>query len=339
MEGVSLFDLGNVKLQSGITLPDAKMAYKTFGSLNAAKDNVIVYPTWYSGFVANNEWLIGKDKALNPDKYFIIVPCPLGNGQSSSPSNTPEPFNQSRFPHVSLYDNVSFQHRLVESFGISKIKLVTGWSMGAQQTFQWASLYPDMVERCAPFAGSAKTAPHNFVFLEGVKAGIITDDAWKNGWYDVQPKKGLRSVGRIYAGWGLTQRFYKEELWRNHGFASLEDFLVGFWEGFFLQRDANNLLAMLWSWQHADISANDVYNGDLQKALGAITARSTVLSPTTDLYFPLEDNAWEVAQMTNAKGGAKHVEITGAYGHFAGGGLCDEDTACIDKEIQLLLDN
>lgn len=339
MEGVSLFDLGDVKLQCGITLPSAKMAYKTFGKLSDAKDNVIVYPTWYSGFIENNEWLIGADKALNPDKYFIIVPCPLGNGQSSSPSNMPEPFNKARFPKVSLYDNVTCQHRLVTSFGIEKVKLVTGWSMGAQQTFQWASLYPDMVERMAPFAGSAKTAPHNFVFLEGVKAGIITDVAWKEGWYDEQPKKGLRSVGRIYAGWGLTQRFYKEELWRNHGFASLEDFLVGFWERFFLLRDANNMLAMLSTWQNADISANEVFNGDLEKALGAIKARSTVMSPTTDLYFPLEDNAWEVKQMTAAAGGAKHAEITGAYGHFAGGGLCDADTAFIDNELKLLLDS
>jgi len=338
MEGVSLFKLGDVKLQCGMTLPDATLAYKTWGKLNAAKDNVIVYPSWYSGFISDNEWLIGTDKALNPEKYFIIVPCALGNGQSSSPSNTPQPFDRSRFPKVSLYDNVMQQHRLVTSFGIEKIKLVTGWSMGGQQTFQWASLFPDMVERAAPFCASTKTAPHNFVFLEGVKAGIITDAAWNGGWYDEEPTRGLRSVGRIYAGWGLTQGFYKEELWREHGFASLEDFLVGFWEKFFLLRDANNMLAMLSTWQNADISANHLYNGDHKKALGAIKARITVLSPARDLYFPIEDNAWEVKQMTNALGGAKHVEIPGHYGHFAGGGLCDADTACIDAELRKLLD-
>jgi len=336
MAGVSLFSLGNVQLQCGKTLPDASLAYKTYGTLNAAKDNVIVYPSWYSGFIADNEWLIGEGKALDPAKYFIIVPCALGNGQSSAPSNTPEPFNGPRFPNISLYDNITLQHRLVTSFGIEKIKLVTGWSMGAQQTFQWGSLYPDMVERIAPFCGSAKTSPHNFVFLEGVKAGIITDVAWKEGWYDEQPKRGLRSVGRIYAGWGLTQPFYKQELWRGMGFASLEDFLVGFWERFFLLRDANNMLAMLWSWQNADISANHLYNGDIKKALGAIKAKSVVLSPTTDLYFPIEDNAWEVEQMTGAAA-VKHVEIPGAFGHFAGGGLCDADTAVIDKELKELL--
>ena len=93
---------------------------------------------WLTRLMALWMLIIGTDKALNPDKYFIIVPCALGNGQSSSPSNTPEPYDRARFPNVTLYDNVTLQHRLItELFGISKVKLVTGWSMGAQQTFQW----------------------------------------------------------------------------------------------------------------------------------------------------------------------------------------------------------
>lgn len=336
---LSVHDLGDVKLQCGLTLPDAKLAYKTYGTLNNDKNNVIVYPTWYSGFHLDNEWLIGTDKALDPTKYFIIVPCALGNGQSSSPSNTPEPYNQRRFPNISLYDNVVCQHKLVtEVFGIENIKLVTGWSMGAQQTFQWGSLYPEMVERIAPFCGSAKTSPHNFVFLEGVKAGITTDRSWENGFYTNQPKQGLRSVGRIYAGWGLSQPFYLKEEWRQMGFNSLEDFLIGFWEKFFLLRDANNLLAMLWTWQNADISNNHLYNGDIKKALAGIKARSVVMSPSIDLYFPKEDNAWEVKQMVNAAS-IEHVEIPGVYGHFAGGGISATDTDFIDNQLKLLLDS
>jgi homoserine O-acetyltransferase len=149
--------------------------------------------------------------------------------------------------------------------------------MGAQQTYQWGCLFPEMVERIAPFCGSAKTAPHNFVFLEGVKAGLITDAAFEDGWYDSPPKKGLRAVGRVYSGWGLSQPFYQQELWRKLGFNSLEDFLVGFWEGFFLKRDANNLLAMLWTWQNADISANPVFDGDFEKALAAIKAPAMIM--------------------------------------------------------------
>lgn len=329
-----IYDLGDVVLQRGATLRNAKLAYKTYGTLNADKRNVIVYPTWYSGQHYDNEWLIGEGMALDPGKYFIIVPNMLGNGLSSSPSNTPAPYDRARFPQVTLYDNVTLQHRLVtEQFGIAHIKLVVGWSMGAQQTNQWGCLYPEMVERIAPFCGSAKTAAHNIVFLEGVKAALTSDAAWKGGWYDNPPTTGLRAVGRVYAGWGMSQPFYRQELWRSMGYSSLEDFLVAFWEGFFLPKDANNLLAMLWSWQHGDISDNPVFQGDFNKALAAIKARAVVMPGETDLYFPAADNAWEVERMPNAV----CRPIPGAWGHFAGGGANPVDTQFIDSQLKELL--
>ena len=139
MNDHELFELGDVVLQEGATLRDAKLAYKTYGTLNDDKSNAIVYPTWYSGRHWENEWLIGEGMALDPTEYFIIVPNMLGNGLSSSPSNTPPPYDKARFPRVTVYDNVSVQHRLVtEHFGIEKLLLVTGWSMGGGQTYQWA---------------------------------------------------------------------------------------------------------------------------------------------------------------------------------------------------------
>ena len=97
-------------------------------------------------------------------------------------------------------------------------------------------------------------------------------------------------MGRVYAGWGLSQAFYREEVWRPIGFSSLEDFLIGSWEANFRRRDANDLLAMLWTWQHADISANELYGRDLDRALGAITADAIVMPCETDLYFTVEDS-------------------------------------------------
>src|SRR5829696_9173526 len=124
MVDYEIFELGDVQLQLGATLRDAKLAYKTYGTFDQAKNNVIVYPTWYSGQHYDNEWLIGDGMALDPAKYFIIVPNMLGNGLSSSPSNTPPPYDRSRFPKVTVYDNVSVQHRLVtEKFGIEKLAL------------------------------------------------------------------------------------------------------------------------------------------------------------------------------------------------------------------------
>ena len=331
-----IYDFGDVWLQGGATIRGCKMAYKTYGSLNPARDNVVVYPTWYSAQHYESEWLIGPGMALDPGKLFIVVPNMLGNGLSSSPSNTPEPYNGPRFPHVTACDNVRAQHRLVtEKFGIERVRLVTGWSMGALQTFHWGALYPDMVERIAPFCGSAKCSRHNFVFLEGVKAALTADAAFNGGWYDAKPMTGLRAMARVYAGWGFSQAFYRQELdLKAMGYSSLEDFLVAFWEGFFLPKDANNLLAMLWTWQHGDISANELYKGDLPRALGAIKARAFVMPGQTDLYFPPEDSEAEVSYMPNAR----LIPIPSVWGHFAGGpGTSPDDAAFIDAQLKELL--
>ena len=331
-----LFELGDVRLQRGATIRNAVLAYKTYGTLNRSKDNVIVYPTWYSGQHYDNEWLIGSGMALDPARYFVIVPNMLGNGLSSSPSNTPPPYDKSRFPNVTAYDNVKLQHRLVtEKFGIKTVKLVTGWSMGALQTFQWGCLFPDMVERILPFCGSAKCSRHNFVFLEGVKAALTADAAWNNGWYEKPPTKGLRAMARVYAGWGFSQAFYREQLdIKSLGYSSLEDFLVAFWEGFFLPKDANNLLTMLWTWQNGDISDNETFQRDLDKALGAIKAKAIVMPGQTDLYFPPEDSEYEVSKMPNAE----LRPMPSIWGHFAGGpGLNRTDVEFLDKALKELL--
>jgi homoserine O-acetyltransferase/O-succinyltransferase len=336
MTDYQIFEAGDVVLQRGATLRNCKLAYKTFGALNAAKDNAIVYPTWYSGQHTDNEWLIGAGRALDPKKYFIIVPNMLGNGLSSSPSNTPEPYNGPRFPQVTACDNVRLQHRLVtEKFGVKRLPLVTGWSMGALQTFHWGALYPDMVERIAPFCGSAKCSRHNFVFLEGVKAALTADAAWNEGWYQEKPARGLRAMARVYAGWGFSQAFYREELdIKTLGFSSLEDFLVVFWEGSFLLKDANNLLAMLWTWQNGNISDNELYKGDFKKALGAIKAKAYVMPAQTDLYFPPEDSQFEVAHMPNAK----YIPFASIWGHAAGGpGTNPEDVKFLDSKLKELL--
>jgi homoserine O-acetyltransferase len=326
----SLFDLGDYELQSGITLRDAKLAYKTHGTLNSAKSNLILYPTPYSAHHSDIEWLIGPGKALDPERYCIVVADMLGNGLSSSPSNTAPPFDRARFPAVTIRDNVAAQHRLVANrFGVQKIALVVGWSMGAQQTFQWAVSYPQMVERIAPFCGTAKTTPHNTVFLEGVRAALTADAHWNDGWYDAPPQRGLRAFARVYAGWGFSQPFYKQELWRSLKFSSLEDFLVGFWERRFLRRDANNLLTMLGAWQRNDVSGGK----DLKAALGSIRARTLVMAGETDLYFTPEDIEYEASLIPNAR----YELIRSVWGHQAGNGLNPADSAFIDAQLKRLL--
>ena len=329
-----IFELGDFVLQDGATLRGARLAYKTYGTLNEDKSNVIVYPTRFGGRHGDNEWLIGENMALDPGRYFVVIPNMFGNGLSSSPSNTSLPYDRARFPRVTVHDNVFAQHRLVtERFGIEKVALVVGYSMGAQQTFQWGASYPGMVERILPFCGSARTSPHNFVFLEGVKAALTADAAFEGGWYDRPPTTGLRALARVYAGWALSQAFYREGVYLEQGYSSLEDYLVAFWEGNYVGKDANDLLAMLWTWQNADIGATPGFDGDLEMALGAVEAKAIVMPGQTDLYFTPEDNEYEVSRMRNAE----LRPIPSIWGHLAGSGRNPEDGRFINEALKELL--
>ncbi|SEM87280.1 homoserine O-acetyltransferase [Terribacillus saccharophilus] len=334
MKNYEIFNLGDVSLQSGMTLPNAFLAYKTYGKLNEKKDNVIVYPTAFGDQHTNNEWLIGKGMALDPQKYFIIVPNLLGNGLSSSPSNTPAPYDKANFPQVTIYDNVQLQYRLItEKFGIQKIALVVGWSMGGLQSFQWGVSHPEMVNRIASFCGNAKTWPQTYVVLNGLKAALLASVGSDSTKLNQLTSQDMRAVGRVYAGWGLSQTFYKEELYREMGFNSLEDFSVGVWENSFMNMDPHNVLSMLWTGQHADISANSNYNGEFDEALKSIKAITYIMPGSTDLFCTAEANEYEAKFIPNVE----YHPIKSVWGHFAGRGINSTDNAFIDNKLKRLM--
>jgi homoserine O-acetyltransferase len=331
-----IFNAGDVTLQSGELFAGMRLAYKTYGRLNAAKDNVIVYPTSFSAQHVDTEWLVAPGGALDPERYFILIPNLFGNGLSSSPSNTP----QQPFPTVSYYDAVAVQHRLLtERFGISTIALVYGWSMGGMQAYHWAAAFPDMVQRAAVVCGSAKCSPFNHVFLEGVKAALTADPAFVDGRFIAQPVAGMRAMGRVYAGWAMSHGFYRDELWRELGFTSLEDFLARSWDGAFTRRDANDLLAQIGIWQRGDISHHASFGGDMPKAMAAITSRMLLMPGQTDCYFQLQDNEAELPKLVNARS-AELKPIPSLYGHRAGNpALIPADRAFINATISAFLND
>ncbi|WP_422032546.1 alpha/beta fold hydrolase [Reyranella sp.] len=312
----------NVRLQRGGTLKQARIVWKTYGTLSPKRDNVILYPTSYGAHHTDIEWLVDVRHCLDPSRYFIVIPNMLTNGLSSSPSNTPD------FPEVTTYDNVMLQRQmLLELFAIDRLKLVYGWSMGAQQAYHWGALFGEAVERIVVNCGSAKTAPHNFVFLEGIRTTLQAA---------ATPQQGLRAMGRIYAGWALSQTFYRREMWRGLGFDSLEDFLVRSWEANFLRRDMHDLLAQLFTWQNGDIAANDLYRGDLQMALSGIKAKVLLMPSATDLYFQTDDNREELPYLKYGK----LVEIPSVWGHRAGNPRDNpQDAAFIDAQVEALLND
>lgn len=334
MSDFEVFELGDIALQCGRVLPDARLAYKTLGRLNAAGDNAILIPSYYTGSHRDNERVVAASRALDPARHFIVLTNLFGNALSSSPSTTPPPDDGPRFPRVTLYDNVACQRRLMtEKLGVGGWALVMGWSMGAMQAYQWAAQYPDAVRAILPVCGAARCAPHNYVFLDGVRAALEADGNWNGGDWTTPPDKGLRAFARVYAGWAFSQTFYREGLYRELGFDSLEALLAD-WEDDHLRWDGNDLLAKLRTWQHGDIAANDLYHGDFAKALAAIRARAIVVPCRTDLYFTPEDNALEVAEMANAE----LRVFDSPFGHcVASPGVHPEFTAFLDRAIEELL--
>lgn len=330
-----VFEIENFVLQRGLTLPTARLAYKSYGRLAADKGNVILYPTSYGAQHFDTEWLIGRGRVLDPTDWFIVIPNMFTNGLSSSPSNLAPPFGRARYPLFTHWDNVQAQSRLLaEVFGIETLALAYGWSMGAQQALHWGAIFPDRVQRICAVCGSAKTSIHNQVFLQGVRAALTGDPSWRGDHFEAHPTRGLRAMGRVYAGWAMSQAFYRERLYEAAGFASLEDFLVRSWEANFLRRDAHDLLAGLDTWASSDVSDNEIYDGDLARALGAIGARTFVMPSLTDLYFTPEDSRAEAALMANAE----YRPIDSIWGHRAGNPVFNpEDEAVLRAAVDELL--
>ncbi len=296
-----LFSLGDIQLQCGRTLPDAKLAYKTYGTLNAKRNNVVLLPTFYTGTHERNEGFFGPGRAIDPSRHFVVSINMFGNGLSSSPSNTQAPADRGNFPLVTLFDNINCQQILLqELFGIEQILLVTGWSMGGCQAFQWAAQFPDRVINALPFCASARTSRHNWVFLEGVKAALLADAAFKGGFYDNPPEAGLKAFARVYAGWAYSQTWYRKEYYKQLGFDNAEALLQD-WENDHLNWDANNLLAKLATWQSGDISNNELYKGDFETALANIKASTIIIACNNDLYFQPADNQLEIDHIKNGE--------------------------------------
>lgn len=294
----TLHGLGDFELEDGGVLPDLQLAVSTHGELNAARDNCVLVPTWYSGtHEVMSRVYVGPDRALDPREYFIVVVNQIGNGLSSSPHNVDGDHAGPAFPKVRIGDDVRAQERLLrEVFGVDELALVVGGSMGAQQTWEWAVRYPDRVKRAAPIAGTAQNTHHDFLYTQNLMDAIMSDPGWNGGAYGTHEEvaDGLRLHGRIAAVMGWSTEWFKQEHWRRTGeFPTFEDFTREFTHGYHEVLDPNSLLAMGWKWQRADVARNT--DGDLAAALGRIEAVVYAMPISEDMFFPPRDVEAEIA--------------------------------------------
>jgi len=330
------FVVREFRTESGTTLPEARIVYTTLGKLNAAGDNAVLLPSHYMANFNGYNWLIGSgaERALDPARDFLIMTELFGNGRSSSPSNAPEPFHAPRFPVTTIRDNVEAVHRLLtQELRVNHVHAVVGFSMGAEQAFQWAVSHPDFMDDIVATAGTAKCYGHGFVRLEGQIAALTTDPAWHDGEYTTPPVKGLEAFGLVWAGWLYSQEWWRKELWRTNTPAgtTFEQAWQAFRKRF--SADANDYILQARTWQRHDVGTTPGFNGDTERALRSIKARVLYMPSETDLYFPVGDARYEQAFIPHVT----FMPIPSLWGHTAGAASNPADLKFLNENIAKFL--
>ena len=187
-----LYQMGDLTLESGQAIKDFAISYVTHGTLNAKKSNAILLVTALSGNHHRLDFLIGPGRALDPTKYFIICTDAIGNGLTTSPSNS-KAQPRMQFPRFTIRDMVQSQYRLLkEKLGIDHVVTVIGPSMGGMQALQWSVSHPDFMDSLVALVPLARTPAWSILVVDASRKAIMLDPAWNGGNYTSPPANGVR---------------------------------------------------------------------------------------------------------------------------------------------------
>jgi homoserine O-acetyltransferase/O-succinyltransferase len=172
---------GEFRLNNGISIHDFRLGYRTLGKLNASKSNAVLWPTWLGGRSQDLLTFVGPANVVDTNKYFVILVDSIGNGVTTSPSNSSlQPLT--KFPQFTVRDMVESERRLVtETFHLSHLHAVMGVSMGGMQTFEWAVAYPDFMDLAIPMSGSPQSTSSDKLLWTSEIDAIELDPAWNKG--------------------------------------------------------------------------------------------------------------------------------------------------------------
>jgi homoserine O-acetyltransferase len=311
-EPLQTYSIPNFTFHNGDTLPSVKLAYKI---LNPHNSKIAVVHTCFKGRLDTT--LTHANGALKNHKIILIAL--LGNGESSSPSNT------ENFPKTIEYmDCIKAQYQLLtQELGIKEVDVMLGFSMGGQITYHWITTHPSFIKHAVVVCSSAQTSRHNFQFLEGPRAAL------ENA---IDPARGIRAFGKAYSAWLTSAEWFDQECYKEMGFQRLRDWddvtTIQGYEGW----TGDDLLVMLGMWQRGDISrCSDAK--DVESSLKSIQAKVLLMPCETDQYFRPYVSEKEVLHLSNGS-----VEIVPSiWGHIVGGGANQKDTDWMDNKIKLFL--
>jgi homoserine O-acetyltransferase len=329
---------GDLPLESGQSIKNFSISYETYGTLNPAKSNAILMVTAIGGTHHRLDYLIGPGKALDTNRYFIITTDAIGNGLTTSPSNSTQQPGMA-FPRFMIRDMVESQYRLVTGqFGITHLFAVIGASMGGMQTLQWGVSHPDMMDALVPIVPLGRTPPWTKAVLELTRQNIMSDPAWDNGHYrqGQEPEKGMRLWAGTLALITRTPELMKNTLPNSNdagddAAAWLRRTQDGAWKNF----DARNWVYQTWAYDAHDLGTTPGFNGDYYQALRSIRAPTLVLAGVGDLLNP-EPEALEVARYVH---GAQFESIEPRWpsGHFSAAGVTQPEVDFQNREIGAFL--
>ncbi len=322
------WEAGDFRLASGAVVRDLAISWVEHGVDDPTGARTIVGLTAIGATHHRLDFLIGAGRALDPARWRIVVIDALGNGLTTSPSNSraqPGP----DFPAFTIRDMVVVQHLLLtKRLGLTRVHAVIGASMGGMQALQWGVSYPGFMARLVAMTPMAKTSPWSRVMNEAARRALTRDPAFAGGRYAAPPAQGWRDWALIMRG--LVARTPRAlaaqpdfDAWIEAQQATILDAGV----------DANDWIAQSRAYDGHDVGATPGFGGDTVKALASIRAATLVLAPPLDLYNPVEDARGAAAAIP----GARFAEIESIFGHNAAGPADAAAAAFLNREIAAFL--
>jgi homoserine O-acetyltransferase len=332
-------------LESGAVLPSYRIAYQTYGTLNATASNAILVCHALTGdqYVAGRHpvtgkpgwWasLVGPGRVIDTDRYFVIASNVLGGCLGTSGPMDPNPATGEPwalgFPLITIGDMVEAQVRLIDHLGIDQLFCVIGGSMGGMQVLQWATAHGDRLFAAVPLATAARHSAQNIAFHEVGRQAIMADPDWCEGDYLRQgrrPERGL-AVARMaahitYLSEAALHRKFGRSLQDRAAFTygfdadfQVESYLRHQGASFVDRFDANSYLYITRACDYFDLAAE--HGGRLAAAFAGTRTRYCVISFTSDWLYPTAEARTIVHALNAAAANVSFVEIATDAGHDA----------------------
>lgn len=327
-ERCEVFEAGNIRLELGGILMDARLSYRAIGACDGTRDCVLL-PTYYTGTDMSYRPWVGPGRPIDPAHFDILIVNRIGGGRSSSPSNAVPSQLGPGFPEITIGDDIDLQRRLLDHLGIKRLRLVAGWSLGAAQAIEWAARRPDDIDAMFALCGAATCTGINRVFLEGVAAPLLT--VIEEADNPAALRRGLRAFGIVYAGWAYSAEFFDAQEYRGFGANSPDDILRD-WADEHTAYDPHDLLCALRAWERLDTGRS--CGGSWEDGLQRVRARTVLMPSSTDRYFTLAQAQREASLIR----GATLMPLESPLGHIAGRpGIRAAEQARVDEGLALAL--